>query len=70
MDGSILMGILIFSVRSMIILSYLLIGLYLVDMVETRFEYMDDNDVFACVIGTIFIGFSLWLLAIFSQINK
>ena len=56
--------------KVLIMLSFLIVGLYIVDIAETRFIYMNFQDVIACITGTIFIMFSILLLMIFSKINK
>ena len=56
--------------KLLIMLSFLIVGLYIVDIAETRFIYMNFQDVIACIAGTIFIMFSILLLMIFSKINK
>ena len=61
---------LILTTKILIIFSYLIIGLYIIDITETRFEYWNTIDMLACIIGTIFIMFSLMLLYIFSSIKK
>ena len=61
---------LILTVKILIMFSYLIMGLYIIDIVETRFEYWNTIDILASVIGTIFIMFSFMLLYIFSCIKK
>ena len=61
---------LILTTKILITFSYLIIGLYIIDIAETRFEYWDTMDMLACLIGTIFIMFSFMLLYIFSSIKK
>ena len=61
---------LILTTKILIMFSYLIIGLYIIDIVETRFEYWNTMDMLACIIGTIFIMFSFMLLYIFSCIKK
>ena len=61
---------LILTVKILIMFSYLIIGLYIIDITETRFEYWNTIDMLACIIGTIFIMFSFMLLYIFSCIKK
>ena len=61
---------LILTTKILITFSYLIIGLYIIDITETRFEYWDTMDMLACIIGTIFIMFSFMLLYIFSCIKK
>ena len=61
---------LILTTKILITFSYLIIGLYIIDIVETRFEYWNTIDMLACVIGSIFIMFSFMLLYIFSCIKK
>jgi len=61
---------LILTTKILIMFSYLIIGLYIIDIVETRFEYWNTIDMLACVIGSIFIMFSFMLLYIFSCIKK
>ena len=61
---------LILTTKILITFSYLIIGLYIIDITETRFEYWDTMDMLACIIGTIFIMFSFMLLYIFSSIKK
>ena len=61
---------LILTIKILIMLSYLIIGLYIIDITETRFEYWNTIDMLACIIGTIFIMFSFMLLYIFSCIKK
>ena len=61
---------LILTTKILIIFSYLIIGLYIIDITETRFEYWNTIDMLACIIGTIFIMFSFMLLYIFSCIKK
>ena len=61
---------LILTTKILITFSYLIIGLYIIDIAETRFEYWNTIDMLACIIGTIFIMFSLMLLYIFSCIKR
>ena len=61
---------LILTTKILIMFSYLIIGLYIVDITETRFEYWNSIDILACAIGTIFILFSFMLLYIFTCIKK
>ena len=61
---------LILTTKILITFSYLIIGLYIIDITETRFKYWDTMDMLACIVGTIFIMFSLMLLYIFSSIKK
>ena len=61
---------LILTTKILIMFSYLIIGLYIIDITETRFEYWNTIDMLACIIGTIFIMFSFILLYIFSCIKK
>ena len=61
---------LILTTKILITFSYLIIGLYIIDIAETRFEYWNTIDMLACIIGTIFIMFSFMLLYIFSSIKK
>ena len=61
---------LILTTKILITFSYLIMGLYIIDIVETRFEYWNTIDILACIIGTIFIMFSFMLLYIFSSIKK
>ena len=61
---------LILTTKILIMFSYLIIGLYIIDITETRFEYWNTIDMLACIIGTIFIMFSFMLLYIFSSIKK
>jgi len=61
---------LILTTKILIMFSYLIIGLYIIDIAETRFEYWNTMDMLACIIGTIFIMFSFMLLYIFSCIKK
>ena len=61
---------LILTTKILITFSYLIIGLYIIDIAETRFEYWNTIDILACIIGTIFIMFSFMLLYIFSCIKK
>ena len=61
---------LILTVKLLIMFSYLIMGLYIIDIAETRFEYWDHIDMLACIIGSIFILFSFMLLYIFSCIKK
>ena len=61
---------LILTVKILIMFSYLIMGLYIIDIVETRFEYWSSTDILASAIGTIFIMFSFMLLYIFSCIKK
>ena len=65
------MSFLIFYTKGLIILSYLIIGLFIVDMAKsTTIIEMNLIDYFICSIGTLFIIFSFWLLFIFSSIKK
>ena len=61
---------LILTVKILIMFSYLIMGLYIIDIAETRFEYWNNIDMLACIIGSIFILFSFMLLYIFSCIKK
>ena len=61
---------LILTTKILIMFSYLIMGLYIIDITETRFKYWDTMDMLACIVGTIFIMFSFMLLYIFSCIKK
>ena len=61
---------LILTTKILIMFSYLIIGLYIIDIAETRFQYWNTMDMLACIIGSIFIMFSFMLLYIFSCIKK
>ena len=61
---------LILTTKLLIMFSYLIMGLYIIDITETRFEYWSSIDILASAIGTIFILFSFMLLYIFSCIKK
>ena len=61
---------LILTTKILLMFSYLIIGLYIVDITETRFEYWNSIDILACAIGTIFILFSFMLLYMFTCIKK
>ena len=61
---------LILTTKILIMFSYLIIGLYIVDITETRFEYWNSIDILASAIGTIFILFSFMLLYMFTCIKK
>ena len=61
---------LILTTKILIMFSYLIMGLYIIDIAETRFKYWDNIDMLACIIGSIFIMFSFMLLYIFSCIKK
>jgi hypothetical protein len=61
---------LILTTKILIMFSYLIIGLYIIDITETRFEYWSNIDILASAIGTIFIMFSFMLLYIFTCIKK
>jgi hypothetical protein len=56
--------------KVLIMFSFLIVGLYIVDIAETRLAYMNFQDVIICITGTVFIMFSLLLLMVFSKINK
>jgi len=65
------MKFLIFYTRCLIILSYLIVGLFIVDMAQTtKFIDMDLIDYLICSIGTLFVLFSFFLLFVFSSIKK
>ena len=65
------MSFLIFYTRCLIILSYLIVGLFIVDMAQTtKFIDMDLIDYLICSIGTLFVLFSFFLLFVFSSIKK
>ena len=61
---------LILTTKILIMFSYLIMGLYIIDIAETRFQYWNTMDMLACIIGSIFIMFSFMLLYIFSCIKK
>ena len=61
---------LINTAKLLIIFSYLIVGLYLIDIVETRFIYMTHFDILVCTIGSIFILISFYILYILSCVNK
>ncbi len=61
---------LINTAKLLIIFSYLIVGLYIIDMTETRFEYMTHIDYVICSIGTIFIIASMLTLHFFTCIKK
>ena len=50
-----MLTILTTAAKTLIMLSYLIVGLYLIDLVETRFIYMTYFDILVCTIGSIFI---------------
>ena len=65
------MSFLIFYTKGLIILSYLITGLFIVDLAPTtKIIDMGFIDYFICSIGTLFIIFSFWLLAFFSSIKR
>jgi len=61
---------LILTVKLLIMFSYLIMGLYIIDIAETRFEYWNSMDMLICIVGSIFIMFSFMLLYIFACIKK
>jgi len=61
---------LINTAKLLIIFSYLIVGLYIIDITETRFEYMTYIDYVICSIGTVFIIASMLTLHFFSCIKK
>ncbi len=66
-----LLNFLIGLAKVLIILSYMILGLYVVDQANTTtIDDMQHLDWLVCSIGTIFVGFSFYLLFIFSQIKK
>mgnify|MGYP003116111727 FL=1 len=65
-----MLNILINIAKILIIFSYLIVGLYIIDMTETRFEYMTYIDYVICSIGTVFIIASMLTLHFFTCINK
>lgn len=65
-----MLNILINIAKILIIFSYLIVGLYIIDMTETRFEYMTYIDYVICSIGAVFIIASMLTLHFFSCINK
>jgi len=65
------MSFLIFYTKGLIILSYLIIGLFIIDMAKTTTIIdMDLIDYLICSIGTLFVLFSFFLLFVFSSIKK
>jgi hypothetical protein len=42
---------LILTTKILITFSYLIIGLYIIDITETRFEYWSTMDMLACIVG-------------------
>ena len=65
-----MLTILTTAAKTLIMLSYLIAGLYLIDIVETRFIYMTHFDILVCTIGSIFILISFYILYILSCVNK
>ena len=65
-----MLNILINIAKILIIFSYLIVGLYIIDITETRFEYMTYIDYVICSIGTVFIIASMLTLHFFTFINK
>jgi len=62
---------LIITTKLLIGLSFLIVGLYIIDITNTLLDgSMTLQDLAMCAIGTIFIMFSIMLLVIFSKINK
>ena len=61
---------LILTVKILIMFSYLIMGLYIIDIAETRFEYWNNIDMLICIVGSIFIMFSFMLLYIFACNKK
>jgi hypothetical protein len=61
---------LINTAKLLIIFSYLIVGLYIIDITETRFEYMTYIDYVICSIGTVFIIASMLTLHFFTCIKK
>ena len=58
-----MLNTLIYIDKILIIFSYLIVGLYIIDIVETRFIYMNS-------IGTVFIFVSIFTLYIFTNIKN
>ena len=65
-----MLTILTTAAKTLIMLSYLIVGLYLIDIVETRFIYMTHFDILVRTIGSIFILISFYILYILSCVNK
>ena len=65
-----MLTILTTAAKTLIMLSYLIVGLYLIDIVETRFIYMTHFDILVSTIGSIFILISFYILYILSCVNK
>ncbi len=65
------MNFLIFITKVLIILSYLIMGLFIIDIAPTTIiKDMNFIDYFICSIGTMFIIVSFYLFHVFSQLNK
>ena len=65
-----MLNTLIYIAKILIIFSYLIVGLYIIDIIETRFIYMNFIDYIMCSIGTIFIFVSMFTLYIFTNIKN
>jgi len=65
-----MLNTLIYIAKILIIFSYLIVGLYIIDIVETRFIYMNFIDYIMCFVGTIFIFVSIFTLYVFTNIKN
>tara|TARA_S200002703_G_scaffold157234_1_gene164597 strand:- start:3318 stop:3569 length:252 start_codon:yes stop_codon:yes gene_type:complete len=65
------MRFLILFSKVLIILSYLITGLYIIEIAPTTIiKDMNFIDYFICVIGSTFVLISFYLFHIFSELNK
>jgi hypothetical protein len=65
-----MLSILIFTFKTLVIFSYLIAGLFIIDLANTTtIADMTFNDYLICSIGTLFIMFSMLALLFISKVN-
>lgn len=65
-----MLSVLIFTFKTLVIFSYLIAGLFIIDLANTTtIANMTFNDWIVCSIGTLFIMFSMLALLFISKVN-
>ena len=65
-----MLSVLIFTFKTLVIFSYLIAGLFIIDLAgTTTISNMTFNDYLICSIGTLFIMFSMLALLFISKVN-
>ena len=66
-----MLSVLIFTFKTLVIFSYLIAGLFIIDLAgTTTIAEMTFNDYIVCSIGTLFIMFSMLALFFISKVNQ